>query len=116
MTAARDRLAAAEAALGAGFFSNAASAGYYAMLYAARAALSEEEQNAKTHTGTWALFRETFVVGGRFDGSLYADAQGVQQLREAADYDALMVPREEAERIVQLAGRFAAAVAAVVSA
>ncbi len=67
MAMARDRLGAARAALEAGFSSNAASAAYFAMLYAARAALSEEEQSAKTHRGTWQLFRETFVDTGRFD-------------------------------------------------
>src|SRR5262245_45490752 len=116
MAGAHDRLGAARAALHAGFHSNAASAAYYATLYAARAALSEEERNAKTHAGTWALFRETFVIGGRFDAALFSDAHGVQQLREAADYDALMVPREEAERVVDFADRFVAAVAAMIGA
>ncbi|HEY7693135.1 MAG TPA: HEPN domain-containing protein [Gaiellaceae bacterium] len=115
MASARDRLGAARAALDAGFSSNAASAAYYAMLYAARAALSEQQLNAKTHAGTWALFREAFVAAGRFDDVLFSDAHGVQQLREAADYDALIVPDEDAERIVELAGRFVAAVAAEIS-
>ena len=114
MAAARDRLEAARAALAAGFSSNAASAAYYAMLYAVRAALSEEELNPKTHTGAWALFRETFVLAGRVDKALFSDAHGAQQLREAADYDALVVSHAEAERIVELAGRFIAAVSAVV--
>lgn len=110
MAAAHDRLAAAHAALDAGFPSNAASAAYYAMLYGARAALSEEERNAKTHAGTWALFRETFVTTGRFDAALFSESHGTQQLREAADYDASIVPRDEAERVVGLADRFVAAV------
>jgi hypothetical protein len=46
---------------------------------------------------------------------LFTDAHGVQQLREAADYDALIVPDEDAERIVELAVRFVAAVAAEIS-
>ena len=116
MAMARDRLGASQAALEAGFSSNAASAAYFAMLYAARAALSEEELNAKTHKGTWQLFREAFVDKGRFEAILFADAQRTQQQREAADYDALMVPREEAQRIVEVAQRFVAAVAAVIGA
>jgi uncharacterized protein (UPF0332 family) len=114
MAAARDRLGAAQAALGAGFHSNAASAAYYAMLYAARAALSEEDRNAKTHAGTWGLFRTQLVVAGHFDADLFSAAHGVQQLREAADYDAVMVPPEEAEHIVDLAGRFVEAVDAAI--
>ncbi len=113
---AHDRLGAAHAAVAARFYPNAVSAASYAMLYAARAALSEEDRNAKTHSGTWNLFRETFVVDGRFDSVLFAQAHGTQKLREAADYDALMVPQDEAERIVGLADRFIAAVAALVGA
>ncbi len=116
MAGARDRLDLARTALEAGFPAGATSAAYYAMLYAARAALSEEERNAKTHSGTWGLFRETFVATGRFDGRLFSEAHGTQQLREAADYDALMVPRDEAERIVALADRFVAAVADMLAA
>ena len=110
MAAALDRLRTARAAVQAGFDSGAASAAYYAMLYAARAALSEQDKNAKTHSGTWTLFRQTFVVAGRFDASLFAEASGIQQLREAADYEALIVPHEEAERIVALADRFVSVV------
>ena len=111
MAAAQDRLAAARAATQAGFDSAGASAAYYAMLYAARAALSEQDKNARTHSGTWALFRETFVATGPFDAVLFAEAHRTQQLREATDYDAVMVPREEAERIVSLADRFVSAIA-----
>jgi uncharacterized protein (UPF0332 family) len=113
MASARDRLGAARASLAAGFFSSAASAAYYAMLYAARAALSEEERNARTHSGTWTLFRESFVVDGRFDRSLFSDAHATQKLREASDYEAVMVPRAEAERIVEIADRFVTAVQAL---
>ena len=110
MASARDRLAAARATVEGGFHSAATSAAYYAMLYAARAALSEEDRNAKTHAGTWALFRETMVTSGRIDESLFSEVHRIQQLREATDYDALMIPPEEAERIVLLAERFLALV------
>ncbi|GIU95774.1 MAG: hypothetical protein KatS3mg012_2231 [Gaiellaceae bacterium] len=110
LAGARDRLGAARVALSAGFPSNAASAAYYAMLYAARAALSEEGRNAKTHSGTWGLFHETFVATGRFDSELYAAAQRTRDLREASDYEAVIVPHADAERIVELAERFVSAV------
>ena len=116
LAGARDRLGAARAALEAGFPSSAVGAAYYAMLYAVRAALSEEDRYAKTHAGTWPLFRELFVDQGRFDEELAAEARSTQRLREATDYDALMVPREEAERIVELAARFVAAVSDAIGA
>lgn len=46
MAGARERLASARLALDAD--------------YAARAALSEDDRYAKTHSGTWSLFREVF--------------------------------------------------------
>ena len=113
---AREALAAAQATLAAGHPSRTISEAYFAMLYAARAALSEAELNAKTHKGTWQLFREAFVDKGRFDASLFAEAQQAQRQREAADYDALMVPAEEAERIVELADRFVEAAAVMMGA
>lgn len=107
---ARDRAQLARAALDGGFEEGAVSAAYYAMLYAARAALSEEDRNARTHRGTWQLFRATFVDTGRFDGELADAAQETQRLREGADYDAQRFSASEAERICALAERFVSAV------
>ena len=103
---ARDRSRLARAALDGGFEEGAVSAAYYAMLYAARAALSEEDRNARTHSGTWQLFRETLVDTGRFEGELAAAAQATQPLREGADYDARRISADEAERVCALAARF----------
>ena len=113
MASARDRLGLARTALDAGFHSGAVGAAYYAMLYAARAALSEADRNAKTHRGTWTLFREVYVEPGRFERELFAWAQDAQPLREGVDYDALEVQREEAETLLEQAKRFVAAVAEV---
>jgi uncharacterized protein (UPF0332 family) len=107
---ARDRARLARAALEGGFAEGAVSAAYYAMLYAARAALSEEDRNARTHGGTWLLFRETFVDSGRFDGDLAAAAQATKPLREGADYDARRISADEAERVCELAERFLGAI------
>jgi uncharacterized protein (UPF0332 family) len=113
MAAARDGLIAARAALEGGSPRGATSAGYYAMFYAVRAALSEEDKYAKTHRGTWDLFRQAFVATRRFDDELYQRARETQRTRERADYDALMVPREQAEEIVRLAERFVDAIDAL---
>lgn len=110
MAGAREWLRAAHTALDSGFYPVASSLAYYAMLYAARAALSEEDRNAKTHVGIWNLFHETFVATGRFDRALTAAARETQKIREGADYDALMVPQEQAEEIVAVAKRFVSAI------
>jgi uncharacterized protein (UPF0332 family) len=113
MGSARERLQLARTALDAGFPSGAVSTAYYAALYAARAALSEEDSYAKTHRGVWHLFGELFVSTGRFDSKLLAEMRRVQELREAADYDARELTRDQAEDIVTEAERFVAAVAAM---
>lgn len=110
MAAARDRLASARAAHEGGFAATALSAAYYATLYAARAALSEEDRNAKTHRGVWARFSETFVVPGRFDRELAAQARRIQRDREAGDYDARDISRDEAEIAVSQAEQFVTAI------
>jgi uncharacterized protein (UPF0332 family) len=115
MAMARDRSRLARAALNGGFEEGAVSAAYYAMLYAARAALSEEDRNARTHSGTWQLFKETFVDAGRFASELAAAAQATQPLREGADYDARRISAEEAERVCALAARFVNAIGELVA-
>lgn len=111
---ARDRLALAVTALAAEHPEGAVSAAYYAMLYAARAALSEDERHAKTHSGTWMAFGETFVVPERFDRELAAEAARTQRLREDADYDAARISTTRAEEVIGVAERFVAAVEALI--
>ncbi len=116
LTSAREHVAAARSAHGAGFGAVGVSAAYYAMRYAARAALSKEDRNARTHRGTWTLFQEAFVDTGRFDAELLAAARRAQERREAADYDAWLAPLEQAGAIVADAERFVLAVAQLLGA
>ena len=113
MAEARDRLAAAHALLAPGFPPAAVSLAYYAMLYSARAALSEENRYAKTHSGTWHLFGEVFVDTGRFERQLFSDARDTLELRLGADYDAKQIQPDKAEAVVELAARFLSAIEAL---
>ena len=115
MASAEQRIGAAKASLAAGYPSAAVSAAYYAMLYAARAALSERERYAKTHTGTWTLFSELFVASGRFDAGLATAARRIQELREAGDYDASELGPDEGRAIIDDAERFVGAVATMLA-
>jgi uncharacterized protein (UPF0332 family) len=90
--------------------STALSAAYYAMLYAARAALSERDTSAKTHRGTWHEFRDAFVESGEIDAALAAEVQKIQPEREQADYDAWFAPVAEARRAIELAHSFLAVI------
>jgi uncharacterized protein (UPF0332 family) len=107
---ARDRLAAAREALAADHRGVAVSVAYYSMLYAARATLSEDDENARTHRGTWNLFRINYVTTDVFDAKLFTLAQHAQVAREGGDYHAVTPSEEEAERYVAAAGDFLTAV------
>lgn len=115
MASARERVRAAEAALAAEFPSVAVSAAYYAVLYAARAALSEEDRNARTHRGIWSLVGERLVSTGRIDVSLFRAVRRIQELREAADYDARELSAEQAQKAIADAEQFVTAVAAALA-
>jgi uncharacterized protein (UPF0332 family) len=110
MDQARDRAAVAREILASGHRAGAVSAAYYAMLYAARAALSEDDQHARTHRGTWHLFHERYVVTDVFDQHLHALAQRSQDAREKGDCEAVTPDRADAEAIVAGAGEFIVAV------
>jgi uncharacterized protein (UPF0332 family) len=110
MDQARDRVALARQAFAGGHLEGAVSAAYYAMLYAARAALSEDDEHARTHSGTWHLFRERYVITGAFDQHLQSLAHQAQEAREGGDYEAITPEPEKAEEIVAGAGDFVAAV------
>ena len=107
---ARDRAATAREILASGHLEAAVSTAYYAMLYAARAALSESDEYARTHGGTWHLFHERYVTTGAFDQHLHAMAHGAQRTREEGDYEAITPDRGEAERLVAGAADYIAAV------
>lgn len=113
-SAARRRLLTARAALPADT-SGAVSAAYYAMLYAARAALSESDVYARTHKGTWHELRRVFVESGRLDQDLVSRAQRVQSEREDADYEAWNFPAAEADRVIALAEEFLAAIEGLIA-
>jgi uncharacterized protein (UPF0332 family) len=107
---AREGAESARTLVDAGHAATAVSTAYYAMLYAARAALSERDRHARSHTGIWGLFREEFVVTGEFDAEIAQAAQRAQARREASDYAAESFEVAEAVELVATAERFVAAV------
>ncbi len=107
---ARDRTKLAQEALASGHREGSVSSAYYAMLYAARAALSEDDEHARTHRGTWNLFRMRYVTTDAFDAALFTLAQHAQAAREGGDYEAITPSKEEAQRYVDGAAEFIAAI------
>lgn len=102
----RDQLVGARAALSGGSAGVAVSAAYYAMFYAARAMLSEEDLFARTHDGTWQLVRETLALTGRFPIALVRAAQAAQALRVATDYEDAWPSLDRASEALAVAERF----------
>lgn len=113
MVQARERAQGAQELLAAGHLEMAVSAAYYAMLYAARAALSEDDKNARTHRGTWNVFRVRYVITDAFDAALFTLAQHAQAAREGGDYEAVTPAPEDASRYVEGAAEFITAVEAM---
>jgi uncharacterized protein (UPF0332 family) len=74
MAQARERLEAARALIEHDLIGPAVSDAYYAMLYAARAPLSEDDRPAKTHRGTWSQFGDAYVATGCFDADRFVAA------------------------------------------
>jgi uncharacterized protein (UPF0332 family) len=116
MDEARDRLAAAREIAGSGHPGSVVNAVYYAMLNAARAALSERGEHSKSHSGTWTLFSATFVATGEFDQDLSALARRAKDAREKGDYEAAPPSAEEAAEFVDGAADFLAAIEAMLGA
>jgi len=110
MDQARDRAKLAQVALASEHREGAVSLAYYAMLYAARAALSERDEYARTHRGTWHLFHERYVTTCAFDQNLHAMTQRAQRAREGGDYEAITPSQAEAEEFVAGAAEYIAAV------
>ena len=106
---ARERLEGARRSVDQGDYAIAVGAAYYAMLYGARAALSERDLYAKTHHETWILLRQTLGAEESFPLELVKEAERLAELREAADYDALAVEEDQAKRAVDSAERFLSA-------
>lgn len=93
----------------------AVSSAYYAMLYAARGALSEVDVHAKTHGGTWSEFARAFVASGRIDQEVGGLGAATQRAREDADYEAEDFTTDQASAILVDAERFVAAIEAALT-
>lgn len=113
---ARERLEAARKNLNLGEYAVTVGVSYYAMLYGARAALSERDLYAKTHRGTWHLLRQALRSEEAFPLELINEAEELGELREAADYDALVVEERQAAHAVDSAERFLSALDELLSA
>jgi uncharacterized protein (UPF0332 family)/predicted nucleotidyltransferase len=76
----------------------AAAEGYFAVLNAARAALSERDLFARTHDGTWELAYRELVLPGLLPRDFHRWAKRLQGKREDVHYKCMrLTPAEAAE-------------------
>lgn len=86
------------------------SRAYYAMFYAAEAALLAEGLTYNTHKGLIAAFGRHLVQDGPLPVELGRDLAWASQKRELGDYETTGVLDEEAGEVLERARRFVDAV------
>jgi uncharacterized protein (UPF0332 family) len=113
---ARESLDAAELLMDRGFFRDSISQSYYAMFYAAKAAIVSEGQDVSKHSAVISAFGQRFSKPGRVPARLHRSLINAFDERLLADYT-LDWPstREAAEARLTEAEEFVAAVAKVLN-
>lgn len=93
--------------LDAGDNESSVSRSYYAMFFAAEAALLTRQAAYSSHRGVIAGFGEHFVKTGVFPASMGRDLSRAQDKRERSDYDATpAMSREAAAELLAAARSF----------
>lgn len=108
---ARRSLAATRLLIRRSFFSDAVSRAYYAMFYAARAAVHSEGAEPKTHSGVASEFSRLFVQTGRVTAATAKMLRQFASLRAEADYEDRDLTAREANDAIHAAEQIIAAVA-----
>jgi uncharacterized protein (UPF0332 family) len=109
-------IASARMLLDAGDTDGACNRAYYAMLDAARAALTFSGHDLpRSHRGTLAAFSEHMVKNARLPTDMGRNLKRAETLRLLADYEGASVDAENARKLVEDAERFVAAIRAELS-
>ncbi|MBI4639471.1 MAG: HEPN domain-containing protein [Candidatus Tectomicrobia bacterium] len=104
---AEESVQAARVLMAAGHFDFAASRAYYAVFYAATAALLAEGLEFSKHTGVIAAIHQNFVRTGKLDRQLGRDLNWLFELRNIGDYgETRHVPPDNAEKAIEAAEAF----------
>lgn len=90
-----------------GYYEGCISRAYYAMFYAAQAALLPVGSSAATHAGLRTLFGKHLVKDGPFPSWMGRALGNVLDARHAADYRGARHTKPEAQEILQTVTSFA---------
>ncbi len=104
---AQENLSAAELLYEQHYYDIAASRAYYAMFYAAQAALLTKNLTFTKHSAVIAAFGKEFAKTGEIDPKLHRYLTSAQEARNLGDYGSdVYIPAEEAERLIGWAKEF----------
>ncbi|MBI4770924.1 MAG: HEPN domain-containing protein [Chloroflexi bacterium] len=110
---AREYLRAAEHEFNGEFYARSISTAYYAMFYAATAALTSIGVSRARHSGVESAFGEYFVRTGKINREVGQLLSRAREDREESDYDEIPVMgHDSAHTILDYARRFVREVAA----
>ncbi len=102
-----DRLRSARLLLDDGDTASSVSRSYYAMFYAAEAALLDQGIDVKSHAGLINRFGETLVKDGPLAPSMGRDLSRVFKERQHSEYDVGdPMPEQQARNALETAQRF----------
>ncbi len=114
---AEDKLDHARQIFDIGLFNDSVSRAYYAMFYAAKAALLSKGLDLRRHSASIAKFRELFVATGQVEAEYLHFLGQAQSARERSDYAPFApVSRAGAEEILHAAQSFIAKVKEILGA
>lgn len=109
-------LTAAELLLNSSLFDDAVSRAYYAMFYAAKAALETIGIETNSHSGLISQFGLHFIKTGKLQSRYGRMLAQTFQVRQVGDLDVQVSPRPiEAEKVVSDAVQFVAVIKKLLS-
>lgn len=113
---AADTLEAARALRDGEFYNESVSRSYYAMFYAAKAAVASEGIRSTKHSSVISAFGRPFAKTGRLDARLHRALMAAHRQRQSADYLLGVANSEEdASRLLVDAEDFVGAVRALLA-
>jgi len=111
-----DKLAHAQMIFRIDLYDDAISTAYYAMYYAAKAALLGEGLDLHKHASAVLKLRELFVLTGKLDAEYLRLLGRAQTARERSDYDPFSpASKDDATEILNMATDFIAKMKEVIS-
>lgn len=111
---AREALEAARVLRDREFYNESVSRAYYAMFYAAKAAVASEGVRSKKHSSVISAFGHLFAKTGRIDARLHRALMAAHRQRQSVDYLLGVANTEEdATRLLVEAADFVAAIKAL---